>query len=160
MPLTTAFDLAFVAGIAVAVLALAGAALRFLSRTALLALVALELVGAVAAWVVFALEQTRERELAVSAAGITGCMLAAAAALLLQRALQRSEEIDTQMEKARASLRALVDREAEERAAELERTLARARAESVSLLDRRGAKDRRRSPSRVRGARAAVRARR
>jgi len=134
MLLTTAFDLVFVAGIAVAVLALAGAALRFLSRSALLALVALELVGAVAAWVAFALEQTRERELAISAAGITVCTLAAAAALLLRRALVRSEEIDVQMDAARVSLRALIDHEAAERAAELERTLARARAESVSLL--------------------------
>jgi len=134
MLLTTAFDLVFVAGIAVAVLALAGAALRFLSRSALLALVALELVGAVAAWVAFALEQTRERELAISAAGITVCTLAAAAALLLRRALVRSEEIDAQMDAARVSLRALIDHEAAERAAELERTLARARAESVSLL--------------------------
>ena len=134
MLLTTAFDLVFVAGIAVAVLALAGAALRFLSRSALLALVALEMVGAVAAWVAFALEQTRERELAISAAGITVCTLAAAAALLLRRALVRSEEIDAQMDAARVSLRALIDHEAAERAAELERTLARARAESVSLL--------------------------
>ena len=134
MLLTTAFDLVFVAGIAVAVLALAGAALRFLSRSAVLALVALELVGAVAAWVAFALEQTRERELAISAAGITVCTLAAAAALLLQRALVRSEGIDAQMDAARVSLRALIDHEAAERAAELERTLARARAESVSLL--------------------------
>jgi hypothetical protein len=134
MLLTTAFDLVFVAGIAVAVLALAGAALRFLPRIALLALVGLELVGAVAAWVAFALEQTRERELAISAAGITACTLAAAAALLLRRALVRSEEIDAQMDAARVSLRALIDHEAAERAAELERTLARARAESVSLL--------------------------
>jgi hypothetical protein len=134
MLLTTAFDLAFVAGIAVAVLALAGAALRFLSRTSLQALVGLELVGAVAAWVAFAIEQSRERELAISAAGITVCTLAAAAALLLRRALLRSDEIDGLMDTARVSLRALIDHEAAERAAELERTLARARAESVSLL--------------------------
>ena len=134
MLLTTAFDLVFVAGIAVAVLALAGAACRFLSHRALLALVSLELAGAVAAWVALALEHRRERELAISAAGITVCMLAAAAALLIQRALERSKEIDAQLDKARVRLRALVDHEAEERAAELERTLARARAESVSLL--------------------------
>jgi hypothetical protein len=134
MLLTTAFDLAFVAGIAVAVLALAGAALRFLSRTSLQALVGVDLVGAVAAWVAFALEQSRDRELAISAAGITVCTLAAAAALLLRRALLRSDEIDGLMDTARVSLRALIDHEAAERAAELERTLARARAESVSLL--------------------------
>ncbi len=134
MLLATAFDVVFVAGIAVAVLALAGAALRFLPRVVLLALVALELCGAVAAWVALALEQSRERELAISAAGITVCMLAAAAALLLRRALARSEAVDSRLAAARDNLRALIDREAEERAAELERTLARARAESVSLL--------------------------
>jgi hypothetical protein len=134
MLLTTAFDLVFVAAIAVAILALAGAALRFLSRTSLQALVGLELVGAFAAWVAFALEPSRERELAISAAGITVCTLAAAAALLLRRALVRSDEIDALMDTARVSLRALIDQEAAERAAELERTLARARAESVSLL--------------------------
>jgi hypothetical protein len=134
MLLTTAFDFAFVAGIAVAVLALAGVALRFLARTALQALVAIELVGAAAAWVAFALEQSHERELAISAAGITVCTLAAASALLLRHALVRSEEIDAHMDQAKVGLRALIDREADERAAELERTLARARAESVSLL--------------------------
>lgn len=134
MLLTTAFALVFVAAIAVAVLALAGATLQFLPRTALQALVALELVGAVAAWVSFAFEHSRERELAISATGITACALAAAAGLLVRRALVRSGELDAQMDEARANLRALVDREAEERAAELERTLARARAESVSLL--------------------------
>ncbi len=134
MLLTTAFDLVFVAGIAVAVLALAGAALRFLPRAVLAALIVLELCGAVAAWVAYALEQSRERELAISAAGVTVCMFIAASALLLHRAVTRSEAIDARLADAQTQLRALVDREAEERAAELERTLARARAESVSLL--------------------------
>jgi hypothetical protein len=134
MLLTTAFDLVFVAAIAVAVVALAGAALRFLRRPALLALLALELAAALAAWVAYALEQSRERELAISAAGVTACMLVAASALLLRRALARSDAIDVRLEEARVNLNALIDHEAQERAAELERTLARARAESVSLL--------------------------
>jgi hypothetical protein len=134
MPLTSAFDLVFVAGIAVAVLALAGGALRFLSRSTLLALAGLELGAAVAAWIAFALESSHERELAVSAAGVTVCALIAASALVLRRALARAEAIDARLADARDSLRGLVEREASERAAELDRTLARARAESVSLL--------------------------
>jgi hypothetical protein len=134
MLLTSAFELVFVAGIAVAVLALAGAGLKFLSRAALLALAGLELCGAVAAWIAFALEHSHERELAVSAAGVTVCALIAASALILRRALARSEAIDARLAEARDSLRTLVEREAAERAAELDRTLARARAESVSLL--------------------------
>jgi hypothetical protein len=134
MLLTTAFDLVFVTAIAVAVVALAGAALRFLPRPARLALLALELAAAGAAWVAYALEQSRERELAISAAGVTACMLVAASALLLRRALARSDAIDVRLEEVRVNLNALIDHEAQERAAELERTLARARAESVSLL--------------------------
>jgi hypothetical protein len=134
MLLTSAFDLVFVAGIAVAVLALAGAGLKFLSRAVLLALAGLELCGAVAAWIAFALQHGHERELAVSAAGITVCAGIASLALILRRALARSEAIDARLAEARDSLRSLVEREAAERAAELDRTLARARAESVSLL--------------------------
>jgi hypothetical protein len=134
MLLTSAFDLVFVAGIAVAVLALAGAGLKFLSRAVLLALAGLELCGAVAAWIAFALQHGHERELAVSAAGITVCAGIASLALILRRALARSEAIDARLAEARDSLRNLVEREAAERAAELDRTLARARAESVSLL--------------------------
>jgi hypothetical protein len=134
MLLTSAFDLVFVAGIAVAVLALAGAGLKFLSRAVLLALAGLELCGAVAAWIAFALQHSHERELAVSAAGITVCAGIASLALILRRALARSEAIDARLAEARDSLRNLVEREAAERAAELDRTLARARAESVSLL--------------------------
>jgi hypothetical protein len=134
MALTTAFDLVFVAGIGVAVLALAGGALQFLSRTALTVLAALELSGAVAAWAALAVEQNRQRELAISAAGLTVCALIAASTLLLRRALARSEAIEARFAEARDGLHALVAREAQERAAELERTLARARAESVSLL--------------------------
>src|SRR3954454_10441271 len=134
MVLTTVFDIVFAAGVGVAALALAGAALGFLSRSALRALAALELAGALAAWLAFALSQDHARELAVSAGGLTGCLLAASASLLLQRALIRTAAMDANLEEAQATLRALVARETAESAAELERLLARARAESVSLL--------------------------
>ena len=147
MPLTTVFDSLFAAGIGVAALALAGAAARFLARPALLALTALELGATVAAWSAFAFGHDR-RELALSAGGVTGCLLAASASLLLQRALVRTDAMDAHLAETQAMLRALIDREAEERAAELERTLARARADSVSLLveeERRIAEERRRA---------------
>ena len=134
MALTTAFDIVFAAGIGVAAFALAGAAMRFLPRVALVGLTALQAAAAVAAWLAFALRHTHPRELAIAAGGLTGCVLATGAALALRRVLQRTEEIDTHFAEAQTRLRALVDQEAAERGAELERTLARARADSVSLL--------------------------
>jgi hypothetical protein len=134
MTLTTAFDIVFAAGVGVAGLALAGATLRFLPRSGLLALALLELGLTLAAWVTFALSHDHARALAVSAGGLVGCLLAAAASLLLQRAFARTDAMDANLAETQAALRALVAREAAETAAELERALARARADSVSLL--------------------------
>ena len=134
MVLTTVFDIVFAAGVGVAALALAGAALRFLPRSALAGLAALELGSALAAWLAFALSHDHARELAVAAGGLTGCLLATSAALLLQRALVRTDAMDANLEEAQTTLRALVARETAENAAELERSLARARADSVSQL--------------------------
>jgi hypothetical protein len=134
MPLTEAFDIVFAAGIGVAALALAGAAGRFLPRFALVGLTALQFTAAIVAWLVFALRNSHPRELAIAAGGLTGCLLATAAALLLRRVLERTEQIDAHLAEAQARLHALVEREASERGAELERTIARARADSVSLL--------------------------
>jgi hypothetical protein len=134
MALTTAFDIVFAAGVGVAGLALAGATLRFLPRSGLLALALLELGLTLAAWVTFALSHDHARALAVSAGGLVGCLLAAAASLLLQRAFARTDAMDANLAETQAALRALVAREAAETAAELERALARARADSVSLL--------------------------
>ena len=134
MLLTDAFDIVFAAGVGVAALALLGAAMGFLPRLALMALASLEFGAAIGAWLFFALRQSHPRELAVAAGGLTACLLAAAAAIALRRAVVRIGQVDTNLDEAQARLRGLVDREAEERAAELERTLARARADSVSLL--------------------------
>jgi hypothetical protein len=147
MSLTTGFDLAFAAGIAVAIGALAGAMLRLLPRAALIALAVVEVGATAVAWIAFALEHDHPRELAVAAGGLTVCMLVASSSLLLRRAIARSAAIDAHLAAAQAQLTALVDREAAERAAELGRTLARARADSSSLLvedERRIADDRRR----------------
>jgi hypothetical protein len=134
MALTTVFDIVFAAGIVVAAVALLGASVRRLGRRTLVALTAVEVAAAVAAWLAFALQSTHDRELAVAAAGLSACTLVTASALLLLRAHARAEALDAHFEEATARLRALVDEEAAARAAELERTLARARADSVSLL--------------------------
>jgi hypothetical protein len=134
MALTTVFDIVFAAAIGIAALAVVRTAGRNLARRTLLALALLELAAALASWFFFALRHQHERELAVAAGGLTGCLLAVFAAILLQRAFERSDAVDQHLVDAQAQLRALVDREVEERAAELERTLARARADSVSQL--------------------------
>ena len=147
MLLTNAFDIVFAAGVGVAALALVGAAMGFLPRLALIALASLEFGAAIGAWLFFALRHSHPRELAVAAGGLTGCLLAAGAAIALRSALVHGEQIDAHLDEARARLRALVEQEAEDRAAELERTLARARADSVSLLveeERKLAEDHRR----------------
>ena len=132
MAVRTIFELVFAAGVVVASAALAAAAFRIAGRTALLGATTLVGAMAVAAWIAFAFDP--KRELGVSAAGLTGAAIAAAASLVLARALQRSSRIDAELEHAQARLREFVTREAEDRAAELERILARARADSISLL--------------------------
>jgi hypothetical protein len=146
MPVTTAFDIAFAAGVALAALALAGAAFRALHRVILGALAIVVGGGAIAAWIVYASRHSHPRELAVAAGGLTACAVATAGAILLRHALVRADDTDAYLAQAQTRLRELIDREAEERAAELERTLARARADSVSLLaeeERRIAEERR-----------------
>src|SRR2546423_10772325 len=98
MGLTPVFDIVFAAGVGVAALALAGAALRFLSRSALAGLAALELGSALAAWLAFALSHDHARELAVSAGGLTGCLPAASAAPPLPRAPVRPAAMGAQLE--------------------------------------------------------------
>jgi hypothetical protein len=132
--ITVAFDIVFAAGLGAAALVLLGAAADRLGRGTLVGAALAELVAATAAWIAFALRQSHPRELAVAAGGLTGCAVAAGAALLVRRALKRAAQVDAHLHEAEQRLRALVDREAEERAAELDRTLARARADSVSLL--------------------------
>lgn len=146
MPVTTAFDIAFAAGVALAALALAGAAFRALHRFILGAFAVVVGGGAVAAWIVYAGRHSHPRELAVAAGGLTACAVATAGAILLQHTLVRADDTDAYLAQAQTRLRDLIDQEAGERAAELERTLARARADSVSLLaeeERRIAEERR-----------------
>jgi hypothetical protein len=147
MLLTNVFDIVFAVGVGIAAFALVGAAMRFLPRLALTALASLEFGAAIGAWLFFALRHSHPRELAVAAGGLTGCLLAAGAAVALHQALVHREQMDAHLDEAQAGLRELVEREAVDRAAELERILARARADSVSLLaeeERKLAEDNRR----------------
>jgi len=142
--LTTFADLVFAAGIVAAATALALAALHRGSTSVLRGIVALEGVASVGTWIAFALRH--DRSLAVAAAGLTVCLLAATAALLLAEALRQRAEIDGRLADAEAHLLAVVARERETRASELELTLARARADSRSILEeqeRRLAEERR-----------------
>src|SRR3954465_12024431 len=106
MPIPTVFDVVFAAGIALAAVALLGAANRFLSRRILAALVGVELAAALGAWLVFALRHAHERELAIAAGGLTGCALAVAGSVLLRGALLRGPGFDPHLAAAHAALRA------------------------------------------------------
>ena len=133
MTLTTIADLLFAGGVVVAALALAGAALRRARTSVLVAATALEAAAAVGVWVAFALRH--DRSLAVAAAGLTACTIAAGAAVLLSRALKRVGAMDDRLAEAQADLLATVEREKTGLGKELQLTLARARADSRSLLE-------------------------
>ena len=133
MALTTIADLIFAAGVVLAALTLAGAALHRARTSVLAAATLLEAVAAVGIWIAFALRH--DRPLAVAAGGLTGCALAAGASLLLRRALKRVGAMDARLAEAQAELLAVVEREKKAHASELELTLARARADSRSLLE-------------------------
>ena len=147
MSVVTIVDVVFAAGVVVAGASLAAAAMRVAPVRTLTAATAVVFAGAVGAWVVYAVHQPREREIAIAAGGLVACALATAGSVLLRRAQRRADDTDARLEESRRKLQELVDAEAADRAAELERVLARARADSVSLLieeERRIAEERRR----------------
>jgi hypothetical protein len=88
--------------------------------------------GAVAGWVVFALDV--DRGTAVAAGGLTVCFAAALLTIPLCAGLARSRRVDAELEEAETKLHELVERETTRRAEELERTLTRARADSSSRI--------------------------
>jgi hypothetical protein len=133
MSLTTIADLVFAAGVVLAAFALAGAAFRHVSTSLLTAVAALEGVAAVGVWVAFALRH--DRSLAVAAAGLTVCTLAAVAAVVLRRALDRVRAMDTRLAESQAELLAAVESEKNVLRKDLQLTLARAQADSRSLLE-------------------------
>jgi len=131
--LTTICNLIFAAGVVLAALALAAAALHRGRTSLLVTATILEAAAAVGVWVAFALRH--DRSLAVAAAGLTACTLAAGAAVLLRRALKRVGAMDARLVEAQADLLAAVEREKTAAGKDLELTLARARADSRSLLE-------------------------
>jgi hypothetical protein len=146
MSLTTGFEITFAVAVCVSAVALTGAALHWFSRTVLITLSALVLGGAVAAWMAYALDHGRPRDLALAAAGLTVCAFATSASPVVAWALARASATDAQIAAAQSRLQELLDAATAERAAELEHALARARADSISLLaeeERRIAEERR-----------------
>jgi hypothetical protein len=133
MSLTTIADLVFATGVVLAAFALAGAAFRHVSTSLLTAVAALEGVAAVGAWVAFALRH--DRSLAVAAAGLTVCTLAAVAAVLLRRAVDRVRAMDDRLAESQAELVGAVESEKNVLRKDLQLTLARAQADSRSLLE-------------------------
>lgn len=132
MTLTTAFQIAFAAGVVVAAAGLVWAAsARARKRVLLVAAVCLGLV-AVAAWVAFALELGAD--LAVAAAGLSLAALTVVGAILLAPAVRRTRSLDAEFAGARRSLHEALEEETKALSAELDRTIQRARAESTSAL--------------------------
>ena len=125
-------ELVFAAAVVVVFASVAAAVADRISRRALLAIGGAITLAALAAWVLFALDPSRE--LAVAAGGLTVCAALEAATLGLQRLLERARRLDEELQEAEARFDAVVSAEARARAAELERTLARARADSLSKL--------------------------
>lgn len=125
-------ELVFAAAVVVVFASVAAAVAHRISRRALLAIGGAIALAALAGWVLFALDPTRE--LAVAAGGLTVCAALEAATLGLQRLLERARRLDEELQEAEARFDAVVSAEARARAAELERTLARARADSLSKL--------------------------
>ena len=132
VPVETVFEVVFAAGVVAACAVLACAAFTRVRAQLLLAISVLLAAAAVAAWVAFALDPNRE--LAVAAGGLVACFLAAIGAIGLRRGLARSRAIDSDLERLRVELDAVIERELRQRAAELELTLARARADSLSFF--------------------------
>jgi len=146
MSVTTGFAIGFALAVGVSALALMGAALRWFSRTVLIALSAVVLGGAVAAWLAYAVHHGRPRDLALAAAGLTVCAFATSASLVVAWALARASDTEAHVVAAQAQLQEMLDAATVVRAAELEHVLARARADSISLLadeERRIAEERR-----------------
>jgi hypothetical protein len=143
--LEQAFQIAFAAGIVLAAAALAAGVLDYLGRIILAAAAGLLAAAALSAWIAFALEPGNV--LAVTAAGLTACLLVALAAIPLQRAVSRSRRFERELEDVEERVREVVDRMTTDAAVEIEHVATRARAESVSLLaeeERRIGEERRR----------------
>jgi hypothetical protein len=137
-------DAVFAGAVVVVFASAAAVVLGRVSHRTLRGLSALLGSAALAVWVAFALEPNRE--LAVTAAGLTVCAVAELGTLALARLVRRTRDVEGQLAEAEARLDELVAKETDAHIAEIERTLARARADSLSKLvgeERRIAEERR-----------------
>jgi len=122
----------FAAAVVVVGASLAAALRGAIGTRALSSLATILGLGAVAAWVTFALHPSAD--VAIAAAGLTAAAAVEGGLTCVRQALARVRRIDDETSLAERRLRELVRAEADGHAAELERVLARARAESTSLL--------------------------
>src|SRR4051812_30768723 len=109
VPVQAAVQIAFAVSVVAAAAALVAAALEKVGARPLRILAAVLWILAVAAWVVFAFEP--ETGVAIAAAGITVCALLAVGSLLLVQAARRSRRLDTELDRAQARLRRVVEEE-------------------------------------------------
>jgi hypothetical protein len=126
------FEIVFATAVLLAGAALAGAAVQRAGKRTLTGIAGAIGVGAVAAWVAFALAPSRE--LAVAATGLLACVAAAVGAIALRRGLAHARRLDDDLERIKSELDETVRAEVRARNADLERTLARSRADSLSAF--------------------------
>ena len=132
MAAETIVQIGFAVGVLLVGVAVAAALSGRGSQRMLAGITGLLGLGAVAGWVVFALDV--DRGTAVAAGGLTVCFAAALLTIPLCAGLARSRRVDAELEEAETKLHELVERETTRRAEELERTLTRARADSSSRI--------------------------
>jgi len=128
----TIVQIGFAVGVLLVAVAVAAALSGRGSQRMLAGIAGLLGLGAVAGWVVFALDV--DRGTAVATGGLTVCFAAALLTIPLCAGLARSRRVDAELEEAETKLHELVERETTRRAEELERTLTRARADSSSRI--------------------------
>jgi hypothetical protein len=132
MSLVTGLQIACTAAIALAAIALLLAASSRGTRRVMIAFAAVTGALAAGSWVAVVLRTGHE--LLGSAVGATGAFCAALGAIALVVGLQRTRQIDRELERGRVMLRAELDKEVRTKVGELERIAARARADSSSQL--------------------------
>jgi hypothetical protein len=130
--LVTGLQIVGATAIALATIALLLAAFNRGTRHILIAFGTLTGVLAAASWIAVVLEPGRNA--AVSAAAATAALAASLGAIAMAVGLERTRQIEHELERGRTMLRSELDGEVRSRVGELERILARARADSSSQL--------------------------
>ena len=132
MSLVTGLQIVGAGAIALAAIALLLAAFSRATRSISVSIAVLTGVLATAGWVAVALRPGRD--LAISAAVTTAAFTASLGAIAMAVGLERTRQVERELERGRTMLRSEIDGEVRSRIGELERILARARADSSSQL--------------------------